>query len=74
MAIKIKGINLLPGLTKAEVVQERRKGSLMMGTASLTFLVSLVSVIMLFFNLYQRYTIQGTNLPFLELQGLESQR
>lgn len=73
MAIKFKGINLLPGLTRAEVVQEKRKGSLVLGTASITFLVSLISVGLLFYSLYQSYTIQGTNLPFLEIQGLDSQ-
>lgn len=73
MAIKLKGINLLPGLTKAEVIQDRRRGSLVLGTASVTFLVSLVSVGLLFYSLYQNYTIQGTNLPFLQIDGLDSQ-
>lgn len=70
MATISGGVNLLPRLTKAELVKEQRRSTVTLGTAAITLLVSVISVILLLFNLYQKYSIEGTDLPVLKLEGL----
>lgn len=72
MVAKAKGINLLPHLTKAEVLQERKKSSITLGTASVTLIVALISVVLVLFNMYQNYSVTGVDFTFLSMPGLDS--
>ena len=73
MVAKAEGINLLPHLTKAEVLQERKKSSVTLGTATVTLIVALGSVALVLFNMYQGYSITGINLPFFTSRGFDSE-
>lgn len=66
-----EGINLLPKLTKKELVQTRKRTNLVLGTAAITLIVSLISGGMLLFNLYQKYSIEGLDFAFIHIDGLQ---
>jgi len=68
-----KGVNLLPRKSRAELKEDSKRTSTVIQSSIVTMIAIFIAVGLLGFNQYQKYTIEGVDLAFLQLKGLDNE-
>ena len=68
-----KGVNLLPRKSRAELKEESKRTSTIIQSSIVTMIAIFIAIGLIGFNQYQKFTIEGADLSFLQIKGLDNE-